>query len=428
MQQKNHIISCKQHLTIIFLALCLYFTLTFSPQVAFALDTFDTIHPEQAGDFDNTYVINNLDDLNEALGGVHLIESDRLILQSNVTLEHGLYIENFSNDNCIIDMNGYNIEISFRGYAFVLGRTADNGTGKLQFIGDGSITSETACFFRDECFQYQLILSGNIKYRSINPFFDQVKSLIIKNGDFKINNEDNDYIQIGGMEGEFGSAKISGGNFRNKVIFETESCKISGGLFQKDVISRGISCTISGGTIKGACKIYSQCTIKGNAELNNSLYIYCDNVTISGGSISGKKQGIYIDTDYTLESEDSEIYWDTFVKITGGTIESRTSNGYGIYCESVPCPLYIRNCKIKSKNDNGKAGIYLKEVCPLRLKADEGKKSTIKGYRYGIVDKLGGNVKIDKRAILKMSLTKKKYTCQDTLGKYLEGNITISRK
>ena len=384
--------------------------------------------------YENTYYVTNIEELNEVFGGNHIIDGQTLILQSDVTVEYNIRIEKFVGNSCIIDLNGKTIKTS-APYFLELGYALEPRTDYVQLIGEGkivSISDNGIALFYDPDREYQLILSGNITYRTAGwQIFDEFNFLTIEDGTFELVENINGEEVIGGTiylgdfeyDGDWGNVTITGGRFYNDICFLTRRCTISGGIFDKDIrIPVGIS-VISGGIMKDSLWIGAAATIKENASVRNGLFIgEGATCTIKGGYIGGKKYAIYISLDGRTPEQDYAT-----VKILGGTIESHSKNGYGIYCEGTPpCRVTIKNCTIRSKNGNGKSAIYLKDAQNVKLKADAGKKTLIKGFKYGLVDKNGGNVKIDKKAVVKASLTKKKYTSKDKLGKTIKGNLTIT--
>ena len=380
--------------------------------------------------YENTYYVTNIEELNEVFGGNHLIDGQTLILQSDVELDYCILIDCFAGNRCIIDLNGKTIKVT--GFYFLeFGNALEPGLDYVQLIGDGTIISDSGTIlFFDGTQEYRLILSGNITYRTAGwQIFDEFNFLTIEDGTFElvenINGEEviGGTIYLGDFEygGDWGNVTITGGRFYNDICFLTRGCTISGGIFDKDIsIPVGIS-VISGGIMKDSLWIGATATIKENASIRNGLFIgEGATCTIKGGYIGGKKYAIYISLDGRTPEQDYAT-----VKILGGTIESRSKNGYGIYCEGTPpCRVTIKNCTIRSKNGNGKSAIYLKDAQSVKLKADAGKKTLIKGFKYGLVDKNGGNVRIDKKAVVKASLTKK-YTSKDKLDKTIKGNLTI---
>ena len=431
---KEHFLLQKNRQLRLLLAFAIFLVggIFFTPTKAFAVELVEDVMP-WGYDYPNTYYVTNMEELNEAFGGNHLINGQTLILQENVELDHDIMIDYFVGNNCIIDLNGKTIKKN-SGYFLILGRALEAGADFVQLIGKGRIVSdEGAYLFWDDSVGYRLILSGDIVYRTSGEFFTTIKNLTIENGDFKEiarTNESGDTvddIRIGDMEGAFdGEVAITGGRFRSRLHFDTYRCTITGGIFEKDIsIARGTS-AISGGVIKGSVGFRGKLTVKENAYIRDGIVLKGETGTciIKGGYIGGKKYAIYILAD----GEDPDQDYVT-LDITGGTIESRSKNGYGIYCEGTPpCRVTIKNCTIRSKNGNGKSAIYLKDAQNVKLKADAGKKTLIKGFKYGLVDKNGGNVKIDKKAVVKASLTKKKYTSKDKLDKTIKGNLTIYRE
>ena len=406
---------------ILFLATLLVSGLFLTPTKVFAVKLVGEVFPKQAFEYEDTYYVTNVEELNEAFGGNHLIDGQTLVLQSDVELEQSILLENYAGNNCIINLNGNTIKVLNKYYFIYLRRALNPEKDFVQFIGKGNIISESATLFYNDMRGYRIILSGDITYKAGAQFFEGLDDLTIENGDFEMIPLDN-YIDFVDFEGAFGKkVEISGGRFRNQLRIQSDECSISGGTFDKRVIVVGNS-VISGGIMKDCLIIGRRGIIKENACIKNGLYIdEGDECTIKGGYISGKKYAIYILSD----GEDPDQDYVT-LNITGGTIESRSKNGYGIYCEGTPpCRVTIKNCTIRSKNGNGKSAIYLKDAQSVKLKADAGKKTLIKGFKYGLVDKNGGSVRIDKKAVVKASLTKKKYTSKDKLGKTIKGNLTI---
>ncbi len=380
--------------------------------------------------YENTYYVTNIEELNEVFGGNHLIDGQTLILQSDVELDYCILIDCFAGNRCIIDLNGKTIKVT--GFYFLeFGNALEPGLDYVQLIGDGTIISDSGTIlFFDGTQEYRLILSGNITYRTAGwQIFDEFNFLTIEDGTFEliedINGEEviSGTIYVGDVEGDWGNVTITGGRFHNDIWLLTSRCRITGGIFDKNIsIDRG-NTVISGGLIKGNVEFFGKLTVKENAYIRDGIVLKDGTGTciIKGGYISGKKYAIYILSD----GEDPDQDYAT-LNIIGGTIESRSKNGYGIYCEGTPpCRLTIKNCTIHSKNGNGKSAIYLKDAQNVKLKSDAGKKTLIKGFKYGLVDKNGGSVRIDKKAVVKASLTKKKYTSKDKFGKTIKGNLTI---
>ena len=407
-------------------AILLAFGIFLAPTKAEAVE-FD----EQEG---GTYYVKNIEELNEVFGGNHIIDGQTLILQSDVYVEYNIWIKHFAGNNCIIDLNGKTIKTS-APYFLELGYALEPRTDYVQLIGEGkivSISDNGIALFCDVNREYQLILSGNITYRTAGwQIFDEFNFLTIEDGTFElvenINGEEviGGTIYLGDFEygGDWGNVTITGGRFYNDICFLTRGCTITGGIFDKDIFITTGRTVISGGVIKGHVGFRGRLTVKENAYIREGIVLKDGTGTciIKGGYIGGKKYAIYI----LSRSEDPDQDYVT-LDITGGTIESRSKNGYGIYCEGTPpCRVTIKNCTIRSKNGNGKSAIYLKDAQSVKLKADAGKKTLIKGFKYGLVDKNGGNVKIDKKAVVKASLTKKKYTSKDKLDKTIKGNLTI---
>ncbi len=385
-------------------AILLVSGLFLAPTKVSAVKLVGEVFPKQAFEYEDTYYVTNVEELNEAFGGNHLIDGQTLVLQSDVELEQSILLENYAGNNCIINLNGNTIKVLNKYYFIYLRRALNPETDFVQFIGKGNIISESATLFYNDMRGYRIILSGDITYKAGAQFFEGLDDLTIENGDFEMIPLDN-YIDFVDFEGAFG-----------------KKVEISGGTFDKRVIVVGNS-IISGGIMKDCLIIGRRGIIKENACIKNGLYIdEGDECTIKGGYISGKKYAIYILSDGENPDQDYVT-----LDITGGTIESRSKNGYGIYCEGTPpCRVTIKNCTIRSKNGNGKSAIYLKDAQNVKLKADAGKKTLIRGFKYGLVDKNGGSVKIDKKAVVKASLTKKKYTSKDKLGKTIKGNLTIA--
>lgn len=380
---------------------------------------------------ENTYYVTNIEELNEVFGGNHLIDGQTLILQSDVELDYCILIDYFVGNRCIINLNGKTIKVT--GFYFLeFGNALEPGLDYVQLIGDGTIISDSGTIlFFDVTQEYRLILSGNITYRTAGwQIFDEFNFLTIEDGTFElvenINGEEviGGTIYLGDFEygGDWGNVTITGGRFYNDICFLTRECTISGGIFDKDISIPVGTSVISGGIMKDSFWIGATATIKENAYIRNGLSIgEGATCTIKGGYIGGKKYAIYILSDGENPDQDYAT-----LNITGGTIENRSKNGYGIYCEGTPpCRVTIKNCTIRSKNGNGKSAIYLRDAQSVKLKADAGKKTLIKGFKYGLVDKNGGSVKIDKKAVVKASLTKKKYTSKDKLDKTIKGNLTI---
>ena len=411
-----------------------HFCLIFAFAILLAFGIFLSPTKAEAVEFDEreggTYYVKNIEELNEVFGGNHVIDGQTLILQSDVTVEYNIWIEKFAGNSCIIDLNGKTIRISAR-YFLMLGNALDPELDYVQMIGEGEIvpiSERTYSLFYDVTQEYRLILSGNITYKTSQEFFEEIDFLTIENGNFeKIIREESvhKYITIGDFDGDamWGHVTITGGRFHSGIVFMTIRCTISGGIFDEDIfITRGRT-VISGGVIKGHVGFRGRLTVKENAYIRDGIVLKDGTGTciIKGGYIGGKKYAIYI----LSCSEDPDQDYVT-LNITGGTIESRSKNGYGIYCEGTPpCRVTIKNCTIRSKNGNGKSAIYLKDAQNVKLKADAGKKTLIKGFKYGLVDKNGGSVRIDKKAVVKASLTKKMYTSKDKLDKTIKGNLTI---
>ncbi len=382
--------------------------------------------------YENTYYVTNIEELNEVFGGNHLIDGQTLILQSDVELDYCILIDCFAGNRCIIDLNGKTIKVT--GFYFLeFGNALEPGLDYVQLIGDGTIISDSGTIlFFDGTQEYRLILSGNITYRTAGwQIFEEFNFLTIEDGTFELVENINGEEVIGGTiylgdfeyDGDWGNVTITGGRFYNDIYFLTRRCTISGGIFDKDIFITTGRTVISGGVIKGHVGFRGRLTVKENAYIRDGIVLKDGTGTciIKGGYIGGKKYAIYILADGENPDQDYVT-----LDITGGTIESRSKNGYGIYCEGTPpCRVTIKNCTIRSKNGNGKSAIYLKDAQSVKLKADAGKKTLIKGFKYGLVDKNGGSVKIDKKAVVKASLTKKKYTSKDKLGKTIKGNLTI---
>lgn len=413
-----------------------HFCLIFAFAILVAFGIFLAPTKAEAVEFDEqeggTYYVKNIEELNEVFGGNHIIDGQTLILQSDVELDYCILIDCFAGNRCIIDLNGKTIKVT--GFYFLeFGNALEPGLDYVQLIGDGTIISDSGTIlFFDGTQEYRLILSGNITYRTAGwQIFDEFNFLTIEDGTFElvenINGEEviGGTIYLGDFEygGDWGNVTITGGRFYNDICFLTRGCTISGGIFDKDISILVGTSVISGGIMKDSLWIGATATIKENAYIRNGLSIgEGATCTIKGGYIGGKKYAIYISLDGRTPEQDYAT-----VKILGGTIESRSKNGYGIYCEGTPpCRVTIKNCTIRSKNGNGKSAIYLKDAQSVKLKADAGKKTLIRGFKYGLVDKNGGGVKIDKKAVVKASLTKKKYTSKDKLGKTIKGNLTIT--
>ena len=427
MKQYHLPLKCNHFRLIFAFAILLAFGIFLSPTKVEAVEWAEDV---LGYGYENTYYVTNIEELNEVFGGNHLIDGQTLILQSDVELDYCILIDCFAGNRCIINLNGKTIKVT--GFYFLeFGNALEPGLDYVQLIGDGTIISDSGTIlFFDGTQEYRLILSGNITYRTAGwQIFDEFNFLTIEDGTFElvenINGEEviGGTIYLGDFEygGDWGNVTITGGRFYNDICFLTRGCTISGGIFDKDIsIPVGIS-VISGGIMKDSLWIGATATIKENASIRNGLFIgEGATCTIKGGYIGGKKYAIYISLDGRTPEQDYAT-----VKILGGTIESRSKNGYGIYCEGTPpCRVTIKNCTIRSKNGNGKSAIYLKDAQSVKLKADAGKKTLIKGFKYGLVDKNGGNVRIDKKAVVKASLTKK-YTSKDKLDKTIKGNLTI---
>ena len=432
--KQYHLPLKRNHFRIIFaFAILLAFGIFLSPTKAEAVEWAEDV---LGYGHENTYYVTNIEELNEVFGGNHLIDGQTLILQSDVELDYCILIDYFAGNSCIIDLNGKTIKTS-APYFLELGFALEPGTDYVQLIGEGkivSISDNGIALFWDLDREYQLILSGDITYRTAGwQIFDEFNFLTIEDGTFElvenINGEEviGGTIYLGDFEygGDWGNVTITGGRFYNDICFLTRGCTISGGIFDKDISIPVGTSVISGGIMKDSFWIGATATIKENAYIRNGLSIgEGATCTIKGGYIGGKKYAIYILSDGENPDQDYVT-----LNITGGTIESRSKNSYGIYCEGTPpCRVTIKNCTIRSKNGNGKSAIYLKDAQSVKLKADAGKKTLIKGFKYGLVDKNGGNVKIDRKAVVKASLTKKKYTSKDKLDKTIKGNLTIYRE
>lgn len=120
------------------------------PTKVSAVKLVGEVFPKQAFEYEDTYYVTNVEELNEAFGGNHLIDGQTLVLQSDVELEQSILLENYAGNNCIINLNGNTIKVLNKYYFIYLRRALNPEKDFVQFIGKGNIISESATLFYND--------------------------------------------------------------------------------------------------------------------------------------------------------------------------------------------------------------------------------------------------------------------------------------
>ena len=413
--------------------------------------------------------IDNVQELNVALGGENKIEGDNtVVLKDDVVLENPINISN-AKASLTIDMAGHKMTCATENNQKWLIEVASSKlkiTGKGIFEGcwraimlaeAGNVTIDSGTFKIDavcvsavnhNVHSHITINGGQLGGHSIYGFGPGTTNITINGGSVnEINLPTAEYGDHHGMAshkicvngGTVGAISDGDGD----MIYPTGDLYLRGGKIVGNVAV--YKANITGGEISGDLYCYEKLKMTGG-EISGDLCCY-EKLKMTGGKIFGEvfTHGpfemtggkIISNQRYALHIEDK-----TKGVITGGIIKTTRKGAKGIIIKGglYTTKLTVSGGQIVSENNNGSAGIYV--YCPkvekasyqgsavVEYHAKKGKTAHVKGYKYGMYRKTLNNTKAKLSKYTRLKAPEKRkasYYAGQKLPRIIRGDITVKR-
>ena len=402
--------------------------------------------------------VNNIQQMNKALGGNHKIKGNRLILQSDVTLDTkcDIAIQSTKPFEMTLDMNGKTI----RNKSGIFFKTEVPYNVKLRkwtftVTGSGKMVSAVG-IFDDSCWyaSLDLVLAGDIDYHASGFLFSAYGTITIKKG--TLHKRPNKDFTVGKT---YGSLVMEGGKIEGAVALATDM-EMTGGTVDEilgDIESVPVI-TMRGGTVKG--KVDECClTMYGGkigsfaTGLEGYLVLYGGTVekgvtlgdecgmTMRGGTIKGK--GVDLKGELCeMKMTGGKIIADDSIAVKclhrakfrfgGGTIAVTKKNAVGIYGDAT-ARVVLLNGTIKQKHNTGKYAIQLTKKNPfdmkganLYMKGEKGQRVHTTGFKYALKRNAASKVSMSKNTKISCPKnSKKSYTSSSKLPTSIKGNMLV---
>lgn len=408
--------------------------------------------------------VNNIQQMNEALGGNHKIKGNRLILQSDVTLDTkcDIAIQSTKPFEMTLDMNGKTI----RNKSGIFFKTEVPYNVKLRkwtftVTGSGKLVSDYGMFVDSNGNgRTDLVLAGDVDYHASGFLFSIEGSITMKKGTLHKPQEDknsanNPTVYIGDFVMQGG--KIEGAI---EVVYNMEMTGGMVGEIHGDTEGSVPEITIRGGTVKGMvdeCRLVMYGgkigSFRAVFEGGLGLHLYGGTIekgvtlgdecgiTMSGGTIKGKGvdlKGEFSEMKMTggkIIAEDSiavKCLYGAKLRFGGGTIAVTKKNAVGIYGDAT-ARVVLLNGTIKQKYNTGKYAIQLTKKNPfdmkganLYMKGEKGQKIHTTGFKYALKRNAASKVSMSKHTKISCPQnSKKNYTSSSKLPTSIKGNMLV---
>lgn len=387
--------------------------------------------------------ITSLDQLNQALGGVHTVNGNKISLEDDVLMDTTIEIQ--LPEPLILDLNGKRIlydreDAGHSGIwglesAFILKSNATiDGNGAIETTKHGVAAIEmVGCTLTVNNGTIKT-LGGDSPTVVVNSFDKDLSTIIINGGTLTSKRD----FAIDSRNGAIADVQINNGSINGSIILKQPYSKdmaefsgknkleVNGGTVHK-IFCGSTLCNIKSGTVsQGLWSDYSDITMSGGTVSGSGVLVEYGNFTMTKGKIySTDKQGLKLDAS----SSDKQTKYKSH--ISGGTITTSKKDARGItfmgnHEGNAELKLSGGTIRSTSKNSSG-AGIYaLGKNITVLLQGTPGGTGYIKDYKYGLCKKRLAQVSLGKNTRVYAPKSKKAgYTKGQKIPQNIIGNVTI---
>ena len=404
---------------------------------------------------------NNIQQMNKALGGNHKIKGNRLILQSDVTLDTKceVAIQSTKPFDMTLDMNGKTIRnkkgVFFEAMPLNAAKWTFTITGSGKMVSDEAIFSDIYSVEGE----ISLVLAGNVDYHlhSCASLFEVGGLITMKKGTLHKPPKDKNIVVDYTVD--IYNFVMKGGKIEGTLGFSEEMEMVGGTVGAIEGNGDGIpEMTMRGGTVEGRVvecrllmyggKIGSFATglegylalYGGTVEKGVTLGDECG-MTMTGGTIKGKGvdlKGELCEMKMTggkIIADDSiavKCLYGAKLRFGGGTIAVTKKNAVGIYGDAT-ARVVLLNGTIKQKHNTGKYAIQLTKKNPfdmkganLYMKGEKGQRVHTTGFKYALKRNAASKVSMSKNTKISCPKnSKKSYTSSSKLPTSIKGNMLV---